>query len=62
MSEFKLADTMQTPTATAKAVIDKFFGVVPKVKDFLNTCGSFGRKKGYIRTHLIFNREGNKKY
>lgn len=56
MSEFKLADTMGVPVEQAKQIIDKFFGVVPKVKDFLESLAKLGVKRGYIKTAQPFGR------
>ena len=56
MSEFKLADTMGVPIKEAKQVIDKFFSVVPKVKEFLDYLAHLGTSRGYIRTSKPFSR------
>lgn len=50
MSEFKLADTIEIPVPDAKAIIDKFFRAVPKVKQFLDMLGKAGVSGGRIRT------------
>jgi len=56
MSEFKLADTMDITTKEAKAIIDKFFRAVPKVKQTLDMFGELGKKYGLIRTAPPFRR------
>lgn len=50
MSEFKLADTIDISVDEAKALIKKFFNVVPGVDKFLNKIGNLGKQRGYIRT------------
>ncbi len=50
MSEYKLADTIEIPVPQAKAIIDKFFKVVPKVKQFLDLLGRTGVTNGMIKT------------
>jgi len=50
MSEYKLADTIEIPIPDAKAIIDKFFRAVPKVKQFLDMLGKAGVSAGRIRT------------
>lgn len=50
MSKFKLADTIEISVEQADAIINKFFGAVPKVKQFLDSIGNFGKLNGYIRT------------
>lgn len=56
MSEFKLADTMGVTVEHAKDTIDKFFSVVPKVKEFLDRLAYLGTSRGYIRTAKPFSR------
>ena len=56
MSEFKLADTMQISVEESRNIINKFFSVVPKVKEFLDFCGNYGKKWGEIRTPKPFQR------
>lgn len=56
MSEHKLSDTMQVSVEEAKAIINKFFRVVPKVDLFLTQLGELGKKRGYIRTGFPFRR------
>lgn len=50
MSEYKLADTIEIEVSQAKAIIDKFFAAVPKVKAFLDMLGRIAVKKGRIKT------------
>jgi DNA polymerase-1 len=49
MSEFKLSNTIQCTTHQAREIINKFFAVVPKVKEFLDMLGATGKKYGRIR-------------
>lgn len=50
MSEFKLADTIEVSTDTAREIIAKFFKAVPKVEQFLSKCGKFSAKYLYSYT------------
>lgn len=50
MSEYKLADTIEVSVDKAREIINKFFGRVPKVKQFLDTLGNLGKSRGFIRT------------
>ncbi len=56
MSEFKLATTIEVHTSIAKEIINKFFAIVPKVKEFLDGLGAAGKKYGFIRTAPPFGR------
>lgn len=55
-SKFKLADILGIPIPKAQTIIDNFFGVIPKVKAFLDTLAWVGATKGYIRTLPPFRR------
>lgn len=41
MSKHKLSDVIQVPVDIAEEIINKFFAVVPKVKEFLDMIGSY---------------------
>ena len=49
-SEFKLSGTLGITVDEAKAIITKYFEMVPKVKSFLSACAYYGVQKGYIRS------------
>ena len=49
MSEFKLSPTIGVDVKKAKEIINSFFSKVPKVKDFLDSIGMLGRKRGFIK-------------
>jgi DNA polymerase-1 len=55
-SEFKLSGMIQTTPKVAKEIINKFFAVVPKVKEFLDMLGATGKKYGRIRSPLPYRR------
>lgn len=50
MSEFKLADTMNSSPEEAKQVIKDFFSKVPLVEQSLEKFGDFAKRNGYIIT------------
>lgn len=50
MSHFKLANTIDIDEEYAKQIIEDYFKVVPKVKEFLTGLGNLGKNRGYIRT------------
>ncbi len=56
MSEYKFADYLDTHPKKAKAIINDFFSIIPKVKMFLDMLAWVGRTKGYIRTMAPFRR------
>lgn len=56
MSEYKLSETIQCTIPQAREIIDKFFNVVPKVKNFLEQIGNAGAKYGRISTPPPFRR------
>lgn len=56
MSEHKLASTIEVSTQVAKQIIDQFFSVVPKVKEFLDTLGNTGKIRGYIKSAPPYSR------
>lgn len=56
MSEYKLADTIDITVEQARAIIDKFFKAVPKVKVFLDMLGKLGKTRGYIKTAKPYGR------
>ncbi len=56
MSKFKLADTIEITEEHAEDIINKFFGVVPQVRSFLDNLGNYGKVKGYIKTFKPFSR------
>ena len=56
MSEFKLADVMQTTPQKAKQIIDQFFSVVPDLQKFLNMIGTTAVRKGLIRSDPHYKR------
>lgn len=49
-SEFKLSDTLGITVDEAKAIITRYFEMVPKVKAFLAACAAYGVKNSYIRS------------
>ena len=56
MSNFKLADTLGITPDEAQDIINKFFEIVPKVKEYLDSSSEFAVKYGYIRTGLPYGR------
>lgn len=56
MTKYKLADTMQIDIDSADKIINNFFSIVPKVKEFLNNLGKLGTSRGYIRTGYPYRR------
>lgn len=56
MSEFKLADTIEISVDEARAIINKFFRAVPKVKIFLDMLATLGKKRGFIRSPQPYGR------
>lgn len=50
MSKYKLSSTIDVDIEVAEQIIDSFFKLVPKVKQFLDSIGELGKKRGYIRT------------
>lgn len=49
-SEYKLSDTFGIKVKEAKAIIDRYFEVIPLVEKFLNSCASYGVKNNFIRS------------
>ncbi len=49
-SEFKLANVLGIEVEAAKKIKDKYFAGVPKLEKFLNSCGNYGKRNGYIRS------------
>lgn len=47
---------MEIDKNKAKDIIDKFFSVVPKVKEFLDVLGNTGKVRGYIKTAPPYSR------
>lgn len=56
MSKHKLSDTMQISVEQADEIINRFFKVVPKVKEFLDLLGETGKRKGRIKTPPPYSR------
>lgn len=56
MSEYKLADTMNSTPEEAKQVIRDFFDKVPLVEEKLEEFGAFAKKNGYIITSPPYKR------
>lgn len=56
MSQFKLADVIQTTPEKAKLIIDQFFSVVPKLKQFLNLISHVALTTGRIRSNQVYRR------
>jgi DNA polymerase-1 len=55
-SEYKLSAMIQITPKVAKDIINKFFAVVPKVKEFLDMLGATAKKYGRIRSPLPYRR------
>ena len=49
MSKYKLSKTIDVSEEEAQEIINKFFFVVPAVKEFLNNLGKIGKTRGYIK-------------
>lgn len=56
LSEFKLSDILQTTPKEAKKIIDQFFTVVPKVREFLDLLAKSAIKYGRITSDPYFRR------
>lgn len=56
MSYFKLADTIEVSQKEAQIIINNYFKVVPKVKEFLDNIAYLAKTRGYIRTAQPFSR------
>lgn len=56
LSEFKLSDILQTTPAEAKKIINQFFSVVPKVKEFLDLLAQSAISAGRIRSDPYYRR------
>ena len=56
MGPHKLADTLDISIPEAKELIDKYFAAFPNIKNFLEELGTFGKRRGYIRTFKPFKR------
>jgi len=56
LSEFKLSDVLQTTPLEAKKIINQFFAVVPKVKEFLNLLAKTAVENGRIRSDPYYRR------
>lgn len=56
MTEHKLSSVMEIDKNKAKDIIDKFFSVVPKVKEFLDSLATTGKMRGYIRSAKPYSR------
>jgi len=57
MSEFKLAGELQITVPEARALIETYFTVFPKIKATLDFLGDFGLQNGYIMTLAPFHRK-----
>lgn len=56
MSEYKLADVMESPVEQAKSIIETFFAAVPLVQRYLTKQGRFAVDNGYSRTPFPYGR------
>ena len=55
ISVFGLAERLSIPRSEAKELIDGYFSLYPKVKDYMNSIISFAKDNGYVNT--LFNRK-----
>jgi DNA polymerase-1 len=57
MGPKKLSETINSTLAEAKELIDKYFKAFPKIKNFLNNQGEFGKRYGFVTTFHPFYRK-----
>ena len=55
ISVFGLAERLSIPRSEAKELIDGYFSLYPKVKDYMSNIISSAKDKGYVQT--LFNRK-----
>lgn len=55
ISVFGLAERLSIPRSEAKDLIDGYFSLYPKVKDYMSNIISSAKEKGYVQT--LFNRK-----
>ena len=56
MGPNKLSDSLGISLSQAKELIETYFKEFPKIKEFLNKLGTFGKRYGYIKTFPPYNR------
>ena len=56
MGPNKLADTLDISIDQAKKLIDKYFKSFPRIKNFLNILGDYGKRHGHIKTFAPYRR------
>ncbi|NPV12624.1 MAG: hypothetical protein HPY57_12630 [Ignavibacteria bacterium] len=56
MSKYKLSEILDISVEEAEEIINKFFSKVPKVKEFIEKSGEFGKIHGYSKTPPPYNR------
>lgn len=57
MGPGKLSETINCSKDEAKSLIKEYFKEFPKIKNFLDTLGEFGKRNGYIFTYDPFKRK-----
>lgn len=57
MGPKKLSETINCDVKEAKELITKYFKAFPKIEEFLNGLGEFGKRHGYIETFPPFRRK-----
>ena len=57
MGPKKLSETINSTLSEAKDLIDKYFKAFPKIKNFLNRQGEFGKRYGFVSTFHPFYRK-----
>ena len=57
MGPKKLSETINSSQKEAKDLIEKYFKAFPRIKNFLESLGEFGKRNGYIETFAPFRRK-----
>lgn len=57
MGPKKLSETIDCDLKEAKELITKYFKAFPRIKDFLEKLGEFGKQNGFIETFPPFKRK-----
>lgn len=57
MGPKKLSETINSTQKEAKELIEKYFKAFPRIKNFLESLGEFGKRNGYIETFAPFRRK-----